>query len=133
MDSLLGVGIYQMEELEWKPFLEIDSVQKAIDSGISQATELCRHIGRKIGAILSITEILEEDDEGDDEDEQDAEDDDDEEEPAILKFQVECIAKTPEDIEAEANEVKQSKKKNKKWWTHIFNHFIFLTDDKIYF
>ena len=59
VDSLLGLGIYQIQELEWKPFVEIDLVEKAIDAGITQAKLLCSHINRKIGAILSITEIYE--------------------------------------------------------------------------
>lgn len=61
VDSLLALGIYQIEELEWKPHVEIDSTEMAIDAGISKGKELCRHINRRMGTLLSIEEVFFED------------------------------------------------------------------------
>lgn len=42
--------------------MEVDSTEVAIDTGINKGNELCRHINRVMGTILSIEEVFFEDD-----------------------------------------------------------------------
>ena len=54
VDKLLGLGTLKLNKLEWKAFNEIDPEEKAIDEGIQQGVDLCKHIDRKMGEIISI-------------------------------------------------------------------------------
>lgn len=61
VDSILNIGVYKINSFEWKPFVEADAEEIALDSGLSQAQELCHHINRQMGEILAIEEVFEKD------------------------------------------------------------------------
>ena len=61
VDSILNIGVYKVNSFEWKPFVEADAEGIALDSGLSQAQELCHHINRQMGEILAIEEVFEKD------------------------------------------------------------------------
>ena len=67
IDQILALGVYKINSLEWKPFVEIDAEEKAIDEGKQQGKDLCGHLNKKMGDVKIIEEKFESDndDEGD--------------------------------------------------------------------
>ena len=60
VDKILALDVHKINKVEWQPFEETDAEEKAIEDGITQGTDLCGHINKKLGDIIEIEEIFHE-------------------------------------------------------------------------